>query len=101
MLISKTNFLEWLPVQPRLILSRKLNFYSVFYADSDSEILFWIPTPPPISKFRFRLRQSRFSDSDARVYLRKCAKYQEYLFRIFILIYFCRKMSNNVHRWSL
>ena len=53
MLIAKNNFLESQPVQRRLILSRKSEFYSVFYSDSTSnsenfEFLVPIPIPPPM-----------------------------------------------------
>ena len=37
MLIAKNNFLEFLLVQLRLILSRKSRFYSILYSDSDCD----------------------------------------------------------------
>ena len=62
MLIAKNNFSESQPVQSRLILSRKSEFYSVSYSDSDSEIFLG---------FRFRLQlwkhRTFSSDSDSDV----------------------------------
>ena len=40
MSIAKNNFIGSLPVQLCLILSRKLEFYLVFYSDCNSEIFF-------------------------------------------------------------
>ena len=55
MLIAKNNFLESLPVQLRLILTRKSEFYSVLYQASNSlnfQLLVWIPIPTPMQDSR-------------------------------------------------